>query len=194
MTARSGMCTKHLAFVGSQILPHEAGLRQWLTRAGLSASERDDLVQEVYYRLLRQTSFDHIEDPRAYMYRTARNIMLEQIRKNRVVSITTVQNIDELGSIDIAPSPEQAVSARRELARVMGFIEALPARCRAVFELRKVHGLSQAETARRLSLSENIIEKETAKGLSLILKRVAEDNPPPADIVPAPTRNAHVNY
>lgn len=194
MTAPSSAGAKHLAFVGTHILPHEAGLRQWLARAGLSASERDDLVQEVYYRLLRQTSLDHIEDPRAYMYRTARNIMLEQIRKNRVVSITTVQNIDELGSIDIAPSPEQAVSARRELARVMGFIEALPARCRAVFELRKVHGLSQAETARRLSLSENIIEKETAKGLSLILKRVAEDSPPQTGAAPASNRNTHVNY
>ncbi|OYW80413.1 MAG: RNA polymerase subunit sigma-24 [Asticcacaulis sp. 32-58-5] len=194
MTAPHGLCARHLAFVGTHILPHEAGLRQWLARAGLTASERDDLVQEVYYRLLRQVSLDHIEDPRAYMYRTARNIMLEQIRKNRVVSITTVQNIDELGSIDMAPSPEQAVSARRELARVMGFIEALPARCRAVFELRKVHGLSQAETANRLNLSENIVEKETAKGLSLILKRVAEGDESEVATLPAPHGKTHVNY
>ncbi|MDC7685113.1 sigma-70 family RNA polymerase sigma factor [Asticcacaulis sp. BYS171W] len=184
---------EHLAFIGTHILPHEAGLRHWLARAGLTPSERDDLVQEVYYRLLRQTGFDHIEDPRAYMYRTARNIMLEQIRKNRVVSITTVQNIDELGSADLTPSPERAVSARRELSRVMGFIEALPARCRAVFELRKVHGLSQAETAQRLSVSENIVEKETAKGLSLILKRIAEGDGQPRSL-PVAEKVQHVRH
>lgn len=165
---------ERLAFIGTHILPHEAGLRQWLSRAGLSASERDDLVQEVYYRLLRQTSFAHITEPRAYLYRMARNLILEQVRKNRVVSITTVQNIDELGRADLSPSPEAAVSARRELSRVMAFIEGLPDRCRAVFELRKVHGLSQAETAARLGVTENIVEKETARGLSLILKQVAQ--------------------
>ena len=31
-----------------------------------------------------------------------------------------------------------------------------------------------AETAKRLSLSENVVEKETAKGLNLILRTLAE--------------------
>ncbi|WP_181404607.1 RNA polymerase sigma factor [Asticcacaulis tiandongensis] len=168
------MHQERLAFVGTHIMPHEAGLRQWLMRAGLSESERDDLVQEMYYRLLRQTGFRHITNPRAYMYRTARNILLEQVRRNRVVSITTVQNIDELGMLDFTPSPEDTVSARRELTRVMDFIEGLPERCRSVFALRRIHGLSQAETAQRLALSENVVEKETARGLSLILARIAE--------------------
>ncbi|UDF05026.1 RNA polymerase sigma factor [Asticcacaulis sp. AND118] len=184
---------ERLAFIGTHILPHEAGLRQWLSRAGLTPAERDDLVQEVYYRLLRQTSYAHITDPRAYLYRMARNLMLEQIRKTRVVSITTVHNLDELGRADMSPTPEQAVSARRELSRVMAFIESLPARCKAVFELRKVHGLSQAETAVRLGLSENVVEKETARGLSLILKQVAEgDTATPARIQPARIR--HVGH
>ncbi|MCA1935822.1 MAG: RNA polymerase sigma factor [Asticcacaulis sp.] len=184
---------ERLAFIGTHILPHEPGMRQWLSRAGLSPSERDDLVQEVYYRLLRQTSYAHITDPRAYLYRMARNLMLEQIRKNRVVSITTVQNLDELGRADLSPTPEQAVSARRELSRVMAFIESLPARCKAVFELRKVHGLSQAETAARLGLSENVVEKETARGLTLILKQVAEGDAP-ALVPMQPTRTRHVGH
>jgi len=184
---------ERLAFIGTHILPHEAGMRQWLAHAGLSASECDDLVQEVYYRLLRQTSYTHITDPRAYLYRTARNLMFEQIRKNRVVSITAVQNLDELGRADIAPSPEEAVSARRELVRVLAFIEALPTRCKAVFEMRKVHGLSQAETAARLGISENVVEKETGRGLSLILKRLAEGEavPPPQT---KPARIRHVRH
>ena len=163
-----------LAFIGTQILPHEADLRQWLTRLGVKADERDDIVQEVYCRLLRIERTDHILDPRAYLFRSARNIVLEQVRRNRVVSIMTVQNLDDLGLADHAPDPEKATSARAELTRVLGLIGALPERCRQVFELRKVHGLSQAETAKRLSLSENIVEKETAKGLNLILRTLAQ--------------------
>ncbi|MFT4074577.1 MAG: RNA polymerase sigma factor [Asticcacaulis sp.] len=163
-----------LAFVGSQILPHEADLRHWLLRLGVKAHERDDIVQDVYCRLLRLERFDHIEDPRAYLFRCARNVLLEQVRRSKVVSIMTVQNLDELGVADLGPSPESAASSRAELTQVLGLIEALPERCRRVFELRKVHGLSQAETAKALRISENIVEKETAKGLNLILRHMAE--------------------
>ncbi len=162
-----------LAFVGTQILPHEADLRVWLTRLGVKAHERDDIVQEVYCRLLRLERTDHILDSRAYLFRSARNVVLEQVRKSRIVSIMTVQNLDELGVADSGPNPEAAAGARAELNHVLGLIRDLPERCRQVFELRKVHGLSQAETAKRLSLSENIIEKETAKGLMLILRTLS---------------------
>jgi len=162
-----------LAFVGTQILPHEADLRRMLTRLGVKAHERDDVVQEVYCRLLRLDSVEHIDDPRAYLFRTARNVVLGQIRRNRVVSIMTMQNLDELHVADATPNPETATAARVELNQVLGLIRDLPERCRQVFELRKVHGLSQAETAARLGVSENIVEKETAKGLTAILKTLA---------------------
>jgi len=139
----------------------------------VKAHERDDVVQEVYCRLLRLDSVEHIDDPRAYLFRTARNVVLGQIRRNRVVSIMTMQNLDELHVADATPNPEMATAARVELNQVLGLIRDLPDRCRQVFELRKVHGLSQAETAARLGVSENIVEKETAKGLTAILKTLA---------------------
>ncbi|HWU49212.1 MAG TPA: RNA polymerase sigma factor [Asticcacaulis sp.] len=161
-------------FVAAHILPHEPGLRAWLARLGVRPSERDDVVQEVYCRILRLDALDHIADARAYLYRSARNIVLEQMRRNRVVSIATMQNLDELGVADAGPDPEAATSTRAELTRALRLIRGLPERCRKVFELRRIHGLSQIETARALHVSENIVEKETARGLSLILKRMNE--------------------
>ncbi len=196
MTGAAANRAALLAFVGTQILPHEAGLRQWLTRLGVKTDERDDIIQEVYCRLLRLERFDHIEDARAYLFHSARSVVLQQVRRNRVVSIMTVQNLDELGIADRCPSPESQVSARNELSRVLNLIGGLPERCRQVFELRKVHGLSQAETARALRISENIVEKETAKGLSLILRHLAEQSAGiarahPERIMPRPkTHNA----
>ena len=163
-----------LAFVGTQILPHEADLRRMLLRLGVKAHACDDIVQEVYCRVLELERFDHIDDPRAYLFRMARNVELARVRRSRVVSIMTVQNLDELHVEDTTPDPETATAARLELRQVLDLIRGLPDRCRRVVELRKVHGLSQAETAKKLGLSENVVEKETAKGLSAILRTLAD--------------------
>lgn len=162
-----------LAFVGTRILPHEADVRQGLARLGVSADDRDDILQEVYCRLLTLGSTDHILDPRAYLFKAAHRVLLQKIRKTRVVPIMTMQNLDDLAVADQRADPDTIMASRAELSHVLGLIRGLPDRCRQVFILRKVHGCSQAETAERLKLSENIVEKDTAKGLTLILADLA---------------------
>jgi RNA polymerase sigma-70 factor (ECF subfamily) len=94
----------------------------------------------------------------------------------------TLQNFEDLAVADRRSDPEVALTSRAELSHVLTLIRGLPERCRQVFILRKVHGCSQAETAARLKLSENIVEKDTAKGLTLILDDLARnrfiDEPP----------------
>jgi len=175
-----------LAFLTAQILPHEAGLRSWLLTLGVRPDERDDVVQETYYRLFRMGDIDRIGDARAYFYRTARNVVLEQIRRAKVVSIQTVQNLDELGVAAQAPTPETETVARLELGRVLELVAGLPERCRRIFEMRKIDGLSQAETARMMRVSENVVEKETARGLMFILDDLARGRP-------ARTQPAHLD-
>jgi RNA polymerase sigma-70 factor (ECF subfamily) len=165
-----------LAFVGTCILPHEADVRLGLTRLGVSADDRDDILQEVYCRLLTLGSTDHILDPRAYLFKAAHRVLLQKIRKTRVVPIMTMQNLDELAVADGRGDPESTLSARAELSHVLTLIRGLPDRCRQVFILRKVHGCSQAETAARLKVSENVVEKDTAKGLTLILEDLARNS------------------
>lgn len=173
-----------LAFLTAQVLPHEAALRSWLLKLGVRPDERDDVVQETYYRLFRMSHIDHIGDARAYFYRTARNVVLEQARRAKVVSILTVQNIDELGIASSVATPESETVARLELNRVLGLIASLPERCRRIFEMRKIDGLSQAETARMMRVSENIVEKETARGLMFILDDLARVRPVPETRAP----------
>jgi RNA polymerase sigma-70 factor (ECF subfamily) len=162
-----------VAWVSAQIVPFEAELRHWLRGVSKGAFEADDLVQDIYYRLLKLQSVDHIGEPRAYLYQVARNIIIDQMRRKAVVRIDTVQSLDDLAGFDQSPSPERVALARAELKWVLGLIANLPDRCKEVFKLRKIYGLSQAETARNLRISENIVEKETVRGLALISDMVA---------------------
>ena len=163
-----------VAWVGGQILPHEADVRSWLRRGGSSAEDVDDIVQEAYCRLAALGGVAHIANGRAYFFQTARNIMLERIRRSRVVRIDCVTEIDALNIVDSEPSPERIVASRRELARVQELIEGLPERCRDIFKLRRVHGMPQRDIARLLGVSENVVEMQTMRGLRLILRALTQ--------------------
>ena len=170
-----------VAWVGAQLLPHEGDVRAWLRRAGASADDGDDIVQEAYCRLAALSSVAHIASGRAYFFQTARNIAAERVRRARIVRIDYATEIDALNILDGEPSPEQIVDSRRELARVQTLIEDLPERCREIFKLRRIHGLSQKDVADRLKVTENVVEAQTARGLKLILAALAGSTSAPPD-------------
>src|SRR5688572_6915454 len=53
-------------------------LRQWLShRSGIKSADLDDLVQEVFLRLLRYSTAEVIGNPQGYLFRIAHNVATE---------------------------------------------------------------------------------------------------------------------
>lgn len=177
-----------VAWVGSHILPHERRLRTWL-RAAFPAVDVDDVVQETYCRIAGLDRYDHIADPRRYLFRTARNVVLEQVRRDRVVSIEAASGLAEL---ELAPeegqSPEEIVASRHALRRIEALIDALPDRARQVFRLRKIEGVAQREIAARLRIPETAVENDVARGLRRILDQLTEEEKAELPIRRRPSR------
>lgn len=65
---------------------------------------------------------------------------------------------DALAIADPDATPEDALHAQRERARINGAIAALPANLKDVLLLRTVEAMSQAETAHILGLTEKAVE------------------------------------
>lgn len=163
-----------MQWVGSEVLPHEADLRRWL-RKSLEPFDVEDVIQESYARIAGLDSVTHIQSGRAYFYTVAKMIVLERLRRARIVKIESVVEIDALNIVQDVPSPERMAAGRRELDRVRKLIEGLPERTRRVIELRKIEGLSQREAAMAMNVAEHTIEYESVRGLRLILKAM-QDN------------------
>ncbi len=163
-----------MLWVGSEVLPHEPCVRRWLRRL-TDPDDVEDIIQESYCRISGLGDVGHIQNGRAYLFTTARMLMLERQRRSRVVSIETAAELDMMDVAYDAPSPEQVAAGRRELARVRRLIEALPDRCRRIVEMRKIEGLSQREVAVRLGIPEYTVENDVARGLRLILQAIATD-------------------
>jgi RNA polymerase sigma-70 factor (ECF subfamily) len=172
-----------ITWISANVLPYEAEVRRWLRRARVGKSDEDDLIQEAYCRIVGVGDASRIRSGRAYFFSVVRNLLIEDIRRSRVVHIEAMAEIEDLSIPGSEPTPERSFSGRQQLAVVQRLIEELPERCRAVFKLRKIEVLSQRETAERLGLTENVVEKQLAIGLRTVLRRLAESDRGQAEVL-----------
>lgn len=147
------------------VLPHEAALTGYLRRNWRDQDEVADLRQDVYVRLYRAAAKRFPVNTRSFVFAVARNLLVDRARRGRVVFIDTVADIDTLAVDWEEPTIETKLSSRQELRALNSAIQSLPARCRDVFILRKVDGLSQREVATRLGIAEGTVEKQIRKGI-----------------------------
>jgi RNA polymerase sigma-70 factor (ECF subfamily) len=172
----SGRRDRIMDWVGSEVVPHEPDVRAWLRRT-LDPDDLEDIIQQSYCQIAGLEDVTHIRSGRAYFFTTARTFVLMRLRRARVVSIESLETVTEIDARSIVadePSPERIAAGRRELARVRRLMEALPERCRRIFELRKIEGLLQREVAETLGVPEHTVENDVARGMKLILKALAE--------------------
>lgn len=165
-----------VAWVGSNIVPHEADLRARLRRLGVPQDEVSDVVQDAYLKITRLEDVSHIASGRAYFFTAARNAWLERIRHDRVVRIDSMSNYEGLDVMDDVPGPERQAWARVELQRVRDHIEALPDRCKAIFKLRRLEGLSYREIADRLGVPERTVSSDASRGLKRLMHAIAGED------------------
>lgn len=175
-------------WVAAHIVPQEPAVRGWLRRQGVAATDAEDLVQEAYCRIAGLSSVAHVERPEAYLFQTVRNLHLERLRRSQLVMMTALTEALASSISDERPGPERETAARLALERVEALVARLPARCRQIFLLKRVEGLSQREIAARLGVTEHVVENDVMKGLRLILGWLAEDGEVGDDERPARQR------
>ncbi|MDZ4372729.1 MAG: RNA polymerase sigma factor [Phenylobacterium sp.] len=170
------------AWLGGHVIPHEPALRNWLRRRPVEGLDVDDIVQEVYARLVALHSVDHIDNPKTYAFQVASSVMINHIRRLKVVAIDSVASFEHLDAADDGASPEQVVADRDELRRLEALLASLPPRVAEVFRLRRIEGFSQRDVAQRLGLAESTVEKHMARGAVLVAERFKTGGipPPPA--------------
>ncbi|WP_454715824.1 RNA polymerase sigma factor [Caulobacter segnis] len=137
----------------------------------------EDLVQELYLKVQSVTE-DPIENPQAYLYRLASNLMLDRLRQARRAGARDTEwrrtNHATVGVLDVADTPdaESAVIARQRLEKLSRALESLSPVTQRVFRLHKFDGLTHAETAARMNISRSAVEKHVSLALSHLVKRV----------------------
>jgi RNA polymerase sigma factor (sigma-70 family) len=147
-----------------------------------SMTAAEDLVQDLYIRVASLDSEEPVENPSAYLYRLASNLMLDRLRSDRRSgardSAWLKGQRQELGgeAISDEPSAEQNLAGRQTLAQLARGVADLPPKTRRAFELHKLEGLTQEETARVLGVSRKTVEKQISSALQRLLAHLSEDS------------------
>jgi RNA polymerase sigma factor (sigma-70 family) len=163
-----------------EILAHEESLVRYLSHAWPIRHELQDLRQDTYVRVYEAASRSRPLAPKSFLFATARHLIVDRIRRQRVVAIDGVGDLEALNVMVDERSPELRTSAYEELRRLAEAFDRLPPRCRETVWLRRVEGLSQQEVARRLGVTEKTVEKHVMKGMKLLadaLARGADESP-----------------
>jgi RNA polymerase sigma factor (sigma-70 family) len=152
----------------AEILPLEGVLVRYLMRVWPNSADVPDLRQDIYIRVYESARGNFPTSPKAYLFATARNLMADRVRRSRVVYIDTTQELEVLNVLVDEISPERRFGARQELQSLARAFDSLSDKCRNVVWLRRVEGLSQQETAKRLGMREGAVESQLVRGVRVL--------------------------
>jgi RNA polymerase sigma-70 factor (ECF subfamily) len=157
----------------------KSALRRYLARYFTRSQDVDDMLQEVFVRAYAAEARQPILMPRAYMFRVAKHVALNELARRKNSATRSIEDFDDPDVVGSGNQPgvEQQVDSRRRLALFATAVASLPSQCRKVLVLKKIEGLPQREIAVRLGIAESTVEKHLAKALLLTRDFMARREP-----------------
>ena len=107
-----GVSDERARWLAVEVMPHEPAVRAWLRRGRRSEPDIDDIIQDTYARLVRVPDTDAIRNVRAYFFRAAHSAVVDQVRRQSVIAIDAVADIDRLQVPDGEADPNGVLTAR----------------------------------------------------------------------------------
>ena len=151
-----------------EVMPLEPMLTRFLQRNWRAEAEIADLRQEAYARVYEAAQRERPLQVKPFLFQVARNLMIDRLRKQSVVSLDAMADFEWLNIPDDKPSSERTLMARQELKLLQAALRDLPPRCRQVVMLRRIEGLSQKEVAQQLGITIETVQTQIAKAMRLL--------------------------
>ena len=160
------MMTEQDRRISEAIVREKPRLRNFIRRRVADPSDAEDILQEVFYELVEAYRLmKPIEQVGAWLFRVARNRIIDLFRKKRPEESTNDPVLAEDGESleleDLLPSqeagPEAAYARTVLLDELEDALEELPEEQREVFVAHEIEGRSFKELAAETGLSVNTL-------------------------------------
>ena len=130
----------------------------------LNEADAEDLVQVVFERFAVRADDDQVANVRAYLYRMANNAAIDRARRQQVqrrhAELTAAEEPEQ------ASGPEHWMEQHQRLGLLARVLWGMPKKRRELLLMSRFDGLSFAEIARRVGLSETVVRKHINNALA----------------------------
>jgi RNA polymerase sigma-70 factor (ECF subfamily) len=126
-----------------------------------------DIAQEAYIRMMKYEGAKNIRSAPSMLFRIATNVVNDQGRASLSHRAGDHVSIDDYELASEEPSMERILSAQQRLDLICDAIDKLPRKCRQVFVLSRVSGLTYPQIAERCGISVKTVEKHISHALSV---------------------------
>ena len=139
-----------------------------------SKPEAEEIIQELFLKLwMKRESLSKIDSPGAWMHTVASNLSLDILRKQaKQLATTQLQDTTE----DSDPIPSDMLELRDVQSMIEEAVSQLPSSRRQVFLLSRKQGMSRAEIAKDLNLSESTVKNQLTAALKFVQDYVQRNN------------------
>jgi RNA polymerase sigma-70 factor (ECF subfamily) len=132
----------------------------------------DDLVQEVFVRLMRQGNMGAVQQLDGYVFQVAANVLRDHSRRWSVraeeAHHAQIEDVDPEGGF----SPERVLLGQEAMERLIAALQELPEKTQVIFALYHFESVPQVDVARRLKMSVSTIEKHMSRANAHLLARL----------------------
>jgi RNA polymerase sigma-70 factor (ECF subfamily) len=136
-------------------------LRNYAARYVESTAAAEDIVQECFIRLYERRYTIKDVSPGALLFVMVRNSCINYRKRLAAIQTITPPSLANYGT------PEDDLMYEELNAEISRVLSKLPPRCKEVFCMSRLEGLSTREIAERIGSSTQNVEKHIAKALAI---------------------------
>jgi RNA polymerase sigma-70 factor (ECF subfamily) len=151
---------------------YRAPLRRFFERRLRNNPDPDDLVQEVFLRLVRQGNTDGIHFLDGYVFQVAANVLRDYARRWTVRAEEAHHAQLDDAEVEGGFSPERVLLGKEALETLIAALQELPEKTAVIFSLYHFDSVPQVEIARRLGMSVSTVEKHMGRANVYLLERL----------------------
>ena len=130
----------------------------------------EELLNIAFLRLERYSAGHVVENPKAFLVRTAKNALIDSYRHEQISARYVADSRQNSQDRDESPLQDEVCAARARLDRVKQGLDQLQPRTREIFLMYRLEDLKCREIAGRLGISESAVEKHIAKAMFFLTK------------------------
>jgi RNA polymerase sigma factor (sigma-70 family) len=178
------MSNKKQQDVGSLVTAYKPRLNAFIRKRVSNKEDAEDILQDVFYQLAKvDTAMNPIEQVAAWLYRVARNMIINKQIKKHEKELPSYQNDDDevikdisemLFSKQTSPSPETEYLRSLMWVELENALSELPLEQREVFEKNELDGLSFKEISNETGVSVKTLLSRKHYAVLHLRKRLSE--------------------